>query len=108
MSAIVTPTYNLRYMKTDDIPQVQEVDKVSFPMPWSERSYIFEIRDNSSSHMIVVEETTQADFGNRLMAVLNRLKGRSARPSIAGYGGFWLIDGEAHISTIAVDPVYRG
>lgn len=108
MSAVTTPTYNLRYMTLDDIPQVSEVDKVSFPLPWSVRSYVFEIRDNATSHMIVVEDTTSTDFGNRLMTMLRRLQGRSARPPIAGYGGFWLIDGEAHVSTIAVHPAYRG
>src|SRR6185295_10351130 len=28
--------------------------------------------------------------------------------AIAGYGGFWLIEGESHVSTIAVHPTYRG
>lgn len=108
MSVTVSPTYNLRYMKMDDIPQVVEVDKVSFPMPWSPRSYVFEIRDNATSHMVTLEDASASDFANRLMSVLRRLQGYDFRPPIVGYGGFWLIDGEAHVSTIAVHPAYRG
>ena len=33
--------------------------------------------------------------------------GQNATPAIIGYAGMWLIDGEAHISTIAVHPDFR-
>jgi ribosomal-protein-alanine N-acetyltransferase len=104
--------YTLRYMRMDDIPQVTEVDKLSFPLPWSPRSYAFEIAENRSGHMIVVETNTEVAPPKGLMSVLQRLGGtvstQPAVPVIAGYGGFWLIDGESHISTIAVHPTFRG
>ncbi len=101
--------YTLRYMRLEDVPQVLEVDKLSFPLPWSARSYAFEITDNTSSHMITLEaanEARQASGG--LMGALKRLRGNHAPRLIAGYAGFWLIDGEAHVSTIAVHPDFRG
>jgi ribosomal-protein-alanine N-acetyltransferase len=79
----------LRYMTLQDVPTVVEIDRVSFPNPWSERSYNFEIRENQSAHMIVLEH-------------------EGAVQPIVGYGGLWLFDDESHISTIAVDEERRG
>ncbi|PJF30612.1 MAG: ribosomal-protein-alanine N-acetyltransferase [Candidatus Thermofonsia Clade 1 bacterium] len=81
--------YTLRYMRLQDIPHVMEIDQLAFSTPWSMNSYIFEINDNRSAHMIVLE--------------------REGEPlCIVGYGGMWLIEGEAHISTIATHPNWRG
>jgi ribosomal-protein-alanine N-acetyltransferase len=103
----MTEHYRLRYMTTDDISQVVEVDKLSFPMPWSPRSYTFEVTDNKSSHMVVVDSTPIV--GLSLRTLWNRLNGRPSTPAhILGYGGFWLIDGETHVSTIAMHPDFRG
>ncbi len=101
-------SYILRYMRQEDIPQVLEIDKLSFPLPWSARSYNFEISDNKASHMIVVETAPQSSTVKGLRSVFQRLSGQTTQPIIAGYGGFWLIEGEAHVSTIAVHPAYRG
>jgi len=104
----MTARYRLRYMVLADIPQVVEIDKLSFPMPWSSRSYLFEITDNKSSHMIVVEATANHTPPQGLQAWWKRFTGRTSSSSpasmILGYGGFWFIDGESHISTIAVHP----
>jgi ribosomal-protein-alanine N-acetyltransferase len=104
----VNNAYILRYMRHEDIPQVVEVDKLSFPIPWSSRSYLFEINDNDSAHMVVIETEAAPRRANGLMGMLRRLGGPVPIETVAGYGGFWLIDGEAHISTIAVHPDYRG
>jgi len=95
-------------MRHEDIQQVVEVDKLSFPLPWSSRSYLFEINDNDSAHMVVLETDATPRKSNGLLGVLRRLSGPLPTETIAGYGGFWLIDGEAHISTIAVHPGFRG
>jgi [ribosomal protein S18]-alanine N-acetyltransferase len=101
-------SYALRYMLLEDIPQVLEIDKLSFPMPWSPRSYSFEISDNNAGHMIVLEIPLQVTSAGGLAGMLYRLRGQStATATISGYGGFWLIEDEAHISTIAVHPDYR-
>lgn len=105
----MTPLYILRNMTTDDIPQVVSIDRASFTTPWSARTYEFEINNRDSSHLVVVEvvECEQRPTGWRGLA--SRLKASAqAEREIAGYGGCWLIAGEAHISTIAVAPVFRG
>ncbi len=102
------PKYVLRYMRADDIPQVVEVDAQSFPSPWSARSYAFEVNDNVSSHMIVLELVVEPPKTGPLRAVWQRLSGRPPPAIIVGYSGLWLIAGEAHVSTIAVAPTYRG
>lgn len=101
--------YTLRYMRHEDIAPVVEVDKLSFPLPWSSRSYLFEINDNNSAHMVVLEADAPPRRPTGLLSsMLRRFSGPQSAETIAGYGGFWLIDGEAHISTIAVHPDYRG
>lgn len=100
--------YRLRYMRVEDISQVVEIDQRSFPMPWSARSYLFEINDNNAGHMVVVEAVGEEQPSNGLKNVLRRLTKPTFTPVITGYAGFWLIEGEAHVSTIAVHPDYRG
>lgn len=105
---VVTTTYTLRYMRMEDVPQVLEVDKLSFPLPWSARSYAFEINDNNSSHMITLEASQELAQNKGLIGAIQRLRRSHPARLIAGYAGFWLIDGEAHVSTIAVHPDFRG
>src|SRR5688572_12242930 len=95
-------------MRADDIPQVVEIDKLSFAMPWSARSYVFEVTDNSSSHMAVLESLDEQPKPGGIIAALRRLSGLQSNSTVISYGGFWFIDGEAHISTIATHPDYRG
>jgi ribosomal-protein-alanine N-acetyltransferase len=100
-------TLHLRYMTVRDIPEVVEIDRQSFDMPWSSRSYMFEVAESTYSHMLVLETRTEVTGGP-----LNRLLRRSAHPAVqsavGAYGGLWLIAGEAHISTIASAPPLRG
>lgn len=104
----MTTPYILRYMRLDDIPQVVEIDKLAFSLPWSARSYVFEITDNNSSHMVVLERTDEQPRSGGIIGALRRLSGLQSNHAIIGYGGFWFIEGEAHISTIATHPDYRG
>ena len=101
--------YRLRYMQLEDIPQVVAIDRMAFPMPWSARTYQFEISNRDTSHMVVVEAIDQTTPPTRgLRGWWQRLRKSSTPGIIVGYGGCWLIAGEAHISTIATHPHYRG
>lgn len=93
----------LRLMRLEDIDQVIEIDRLSFPLPWSERSYRFEITRNPSSWMFVL--ATRDDHAERPLC---RLIGKGGSERIVGFSGFWLIAAEAHISTIATHPDWRG
>jgi ribosomal-protein-alanine N-acetyltransferase len=97
----------LRYMTLQDVPQVVYIDRLAFDLPWSERSYAYEVSESTYSYMVVLEAETPAlaARGWRRWLPLN---GRSTGRRIVGYGGLWHIMSEAHISTIAVHPDYRG
>lgn len=76
---------NVRRMTLDDLPAVLELDRLSFSLPWPERSFRFELTDNPASRCWVVE-----------------VDGR-----IAGMVVAWLIMDEAHIATLATHPDFR-
>ena len=42
----------LRRMRREDIPQVVEIDRLSFPMPWSTNVYHYELDHNPLSVMV--------------------------------------------------------
>lgn len=100
----------MRHMRLEDIPQVVQVDELSFPTPWSARTYQFEITNRETSHLVVLEAPgVDAGQPGGLRTFFQRLRGpKTTGGVIVGYGGCWLIAGEAHISTIAVHPAYRG
>jgi len=79
-----------RGMTLADIPAVREIDRLSFPLPWSERTYRFELLENDSAHLLVAEATHLREH------------------QVIGHVGFWIIVDEAHISTLAVHPDFRG
>ncbi len=77
-------------MTLDDLQQVHEIDVLSFSLPWTERSFRFELTGNPSSRVWVAE-----------------LPGQNGRPVLAGMIVVWLILDEAHIGTFAVHPDQR-
>lgn len=106
-------------MTLEDIPRVLVVDQLSFPLPWSSATYRYELTQNANSHFFVAlaeqaRGASAASHGRR--AWLNPANWfRPAPPAppdpnrpVAGYSGFWYILDEAHISTIAVHPDWRG
>lgn len=74
-----------RRMIPDDIPSVHQIDTVSFSLPWPERSFHYEIKDNPISRPWVAVDND----------------------SIVAMLVLWLIEDEAHIATIATLPDYR-
>jgi ribosomal-protein-alanine N-acetyltransferase len=102
-------TLTLRYMHPGDVEQVVLLDNLSFPDPWSLRSYQFEINESKISHMVVLDFAAAA-LAARPAWWQRWLGHRSAPPPplVAAYGGLWHIAEEAHISTIASHPDFRG
>lgn len=75
----------IRKMTIDDIEQVIAIDRLSFSLPWPERSFRFELTDNPASRCWVAE-----------------IDGK-----VVGIIVVWLIVDEAHIATIATHPDFR-
>jgi len=71
-------------MSPEHLDQVFEIERASYPAPWSRQVFSSEIK-NTFAHYIV--------------AVINE--------QVAGYGGMWLILEEAQITNVAVHPDYR-
>lgn len=109
-------TYGIRIepMQAQDIGDVLQIEHMSFSSPWTARAYEYELRYNDMAHYYVARiNPNRFDHGNGagVKSWLTRWL-RPAPPSmldmLVGYVGFWLMAGEAHISTIAVKPEYRG
>jgi len=76
-------------MTLEDLPNVLEIDRISFPVPWPERSYRFELTENPAAQLFVAEMPGEAES------------------QVVGFIGYWLIGDEVHISTFAIHPDYR-
>ncbi len=76
----------IRKMVLEDIPQVLEVEKASFPEPWTSNIFHQELNDNMHAHYYVV------DYAGKVI----------------GYSGMWVVIDEAQITNIAVLPDFRG
>ncbi len=80
-----TLEFKLEKMKPHHLTEVLGIEKVSFPQPWSRRSFLGELRENRFAHYYVGIYDKQ----------------------VVGYAGIWVIMGDAHITTVAVHPLYR-
>ncbi len=78
-------------MTLEDIPRVHAIDVISFSLPWSEKSYHYELTQNTSALALVAELSDDNDAA-----------------SLIGLSIVWIIVDEAHIATIAIHPDYRG
>jgi ribosomal-protein-alanine N-acetyltransferase len=92
-------------MRIEDIPRIYEIDQLSFSIPWTPKSYSFEINDNLTSHMVALETVPNSVRPRGLLDFLRRAVPQTT--TIVGYGGVWIVAGEAHISTIATHPDWR-
>jgi ribosomal-protein-alanine N-acetyltransferase len=91
---------------------VMEIERESFSLPWPERAYRHEVTRNEFAHYYVLCLHTGAHASGLVSAWRRWRRGILRRPtgdvgSVIGYGGFWLMYDEAHISTLAVRAMQR-
>ncbi len=77
--------YIIRPITSDDIDAVWDIEKMCFSVPWSRQSFVLEVEKNKCARYVVAEHSG----------------------AVVGYGGMWLIVDEAHITNIAVHPLFR-
>ncbi len=100
-------------MAVSDLARVLEIERVAFPSPWSARAYEYELRYNNMAHYFVARLDVGAYARQSRGGLWQRVRAFfQPRPAdenvlVVGYTGYWLMAGEAHISTIAVSPDYR-
>jgi len=75
-------------MRESDISQVRDLERQAFTTTWQEEAFRNELRNNPAAVYIVLREP-----GN---------------DRLAGYAGFWLVEDEAHVTSIAILPELRG
>ncbi|MGD1993517.1 MAG: ribosomal protein S18-alanine N-acetyltransferase [Anaerolineae bacterium] len=99
--------FSLRRMEGRDVPDVMKIERRSFPTPWPESAYHYEIHYRSNSRFYVLQPrgVTAPRWRERLMQ-LGR-KSESDMPPILGYFGLRLLTDRAHLANIAVHPAWR-
>ncbi len=75
----------IRRMRKEDIPEVSQIERLSFPSPWSSNIFSVELEKEKFAFYYLLE------YQNRLVA----------------YGGYWKIKNEAHLVTLAVNPSFQ-
>ena len=97
--------YVVEPMTLADLEQVMIIERAAFSAPWSTQAYRYEITKNEYSTMLVVRQAASRQSRSQSMLSLLGL----AKPGpVLGYGGFWLLVDEIHISTIAVHANWQG
>ncbi|HEY7527355.1 MAG TPA: ribosomal protein S18-alanine N-acetyltransferase [Candidatus Limnocylindria bacterium] len=76
-------------MRVADIPQVHEVERLSFATPWPPHAFEQELRGNRLARYVVARTTVGGE------------------ERVVGFAGVWLMVDEAHITTFGVHPDYR-
>ncbi len=72
-------------MKLEHVDQVEAIERMVYPSPWSKEAFVSEIRENSFASYYVALKDGQ----------------------VIGYAGIWVILDEAHITNLAVHPDYQ-
>lgn len=120
----------LRPMRLEDIPQVLEIERESFPTMWPPTAYKRELEQNRLAHYLVVVQRNPESFagpeateaGNhgafgRLFGELRHILASEEERElpaleeraelVTGVAGLWMLADEAHIVTVAVRESHR-
>lgn len=120
--------FSIERMTMADVSRVAEVERLAYTSPWPTSAYRKELQENRWAHYIVVRDgmlrvaldqdappaESQPQPQRRpfpLSLLPARASGAISRPdlaSIVGFAGLWLMIDDAHITTIAAHPDYRG
>lgn len=73
-------------MMPEHLEEVLDIERKSFPIPWSYQAFEFEVTEN--------------DFAFYIVALSN---GR-----VVGYAGMWIVLDESHVTNVAVHPDLKG
>jgi ribosomal-protein-alanine N-acetyltransferase len=83
--AIIIDPVSIEPMRYADVEAVAQIERRNYPTPWNPNAYYTELSNRSAAYFVA-----------------------RCDAQVVGYGGMWVIMDEAHITTLAVDPDYRG
>jgi ribosomal-protein-alanine N-acetyltransferase len=79
--------FSILSMSLEDIPGVVEIENLSFPTPWSESSFRYELQENPYASLFVARTRELT--------------------TVIAFACLWIVDQEVKINNIAVHPSYR-
>lgn len=82
---VVSAPIGIELMRLCDLARVEEIDRRCYPLPWQRSIYETELSNRAACYLIA----------------------RSPQ-EVVGYGGCWVVGDEGHLTTLAVDPLFRG
>ena len=104
----------LRPMSADDITQVADIERESFPSAWPPTAYKRELTNQIARYLVLAEvgagEAAAPQPSSGILGKLRRIVGSdvpAASEQLLGFIGIWLMVGEAHVVTFAVREAYR-
>ena len=114
--------YRVDEMTMADLPRIVEIERLAYTTPWPPSAYRRELQENRMAHYIVVRDAWLAPHEPAITARDDQRKPfpLSLLPvrmppvispeaaNIVAFSGLWHMINEAHITTIAVHPDYRG
>jgi ribosomal-protein-alanine N-acetyltransferase len=109
MSVLALP-FRIEPMTLADIPEVIAVEQASYSLTWPAKAYDHELQKNDLAHYFVLRFLNQPTNQptNQLASQPTNYPFIHPSPAVIGLAGFWLMSDEIHISTIAVQPNWRG
>jgi len=127
--SILATRFRVDVMDQADVTDVSRIERRCFDNPWPSAAYRRELRNPRQNYYVVLRANAD-DFldefesprsgiqSNRLaesiraklpILHLSRRSGFAhSGAHIAGFAGMWCVYDEAHVTTIGVDPHYRG
>lgn len=102
-------TFRVEPMRIQHLDAVMEIETAAFSAPWSAHAYEYELHHNAMAHYFIVAPCPPTLSRPAWQTFLARWQKRVplVDAPVVGYGGFWLMTDEAHISTIAAHPDWR-
>src|SRR5436309_487879 len=113
MAAVASP-YLIRPMTVEDIPQVSEIERESFPTMWPQTAYKRELQQNSMARYLVVADAgeeagaqpvaaKQGSSGGLIRRLFAKPRPQPATPvppqPLLGFVGLWFMLEECHVVT---------
>lgn len=83
--ATVLEAVSVQRMTAEHTADIAAIEQRSFTLPWHANAFANELNNRCAHYFVAMRAG-----------------------SVVGYGGMWLIVDEAHVTTLAVDPMHRG
>ena len=88
MTSFPALPFQIEPMRSADIAEVVPLEQAAYGRHWGRKDYAYELESNKLAHYFVMRLPQKSD-------------------KLLGHAGFWLIAGEIHLNTIAIEPRWQ-